>query len=98
MDTPEHTLMSCDKWEAVRRKCWKTIEFRVDGQPNIEEVMKTIVQDESKWHSFAEMCKEILLEKATEERRRERNGMDRSTMLSTDQDLESRNMERMRDI
>lgn len=74
-DTVSHTVMECNKWAEERGKCFRKLGIRT-GSESMKELWERSTRDTDSWHVFRGMCKEILLKKAEEERRREKEGLD----------------------
>lgn len=98
VDTPEHTIVECDRWKDERKELREEIGIGDDEEIRIEDLIDRILSSRKDWNAFSKMCKCILTQKAEEERRREENGEDSAYMQSTDQDLESREIRRMEDL
>lgn len=96
-DTPEHTLFSCQRWRDERRQLCNSWEIR-EEELNPERTTQGILKKEAAWRSFATFCRSVLKEKEEEERKREKQGQDNPETRGTEADLESRDLERMRDL
>ncbi|XP_076660500.1 uncharacterized protein LOC143364422 [Halictus rubicundus] len=93
-DTPEHTLVTCQKWREERRQLTDALNIRPELL-TIEIIMEGILEKEENWRSFSRFCKEILSIKEEEERKREKELLDNPIMRGTEEDLESADAERM---
>lgn len=61
-------------------------------------ILEKATEDEKKWLSFKKMCRDILREKTKIEKQREMEGIDTTAMRTTTLDLESGNLDRIRDL
>lgn len=96
-DTPEHTLVRCQKWSEERKPLIDALNARPENL-TIETIMEGILAEENTWRLFANFCKETLRKKEEEERKREKEETDSPLMRETEQDLESVDRSWMADL
>lgn len=96
VDTVEHTVIECGRWEEERRRCCRELGIKT-GNPDIKELWELANKDKDSWRIFGNFCKEVLTKKAGEERKREKEGLDPGMMRSNEDDLDSMDPERMKD-
>lgn len=87
-DTPEHTLLHCQKWREERRQMLRELGTR-EEEVSPEGIIQRMLEKESAWKAFAAFCRTILKEKEVEERRREKLGLDNPETRDTRDDPES---------
>lgn len=96
-DSAEHTMMRCDRWGEERERLITTLKIQ-ETNPIKERVLEKILEKEEYWNAFAGFCKKVMLEKAAEERRREVEREDEEEEIRLEEDLESRDFMRTRNL
>lgn len=97
-DDVEHTMIKCSKWEEERTACIRELGFRQGITVKMEEILQKATETGSKWKVFKEFCKQVLKEKARIEKQRENEGLDGNQTRLVEEDLESGDVNRMREL
>ena len=67
-DTPEHTLFRCNRWTRHRIKA----ENQVGKELGVENLIETMLENETSWDSVSEMITIIMKTKVEDERQRQK--------------------------
>lgn len=87
-DSPEHTVMECDRWAEERERLMTALNI-TETRPDKGRILQKILDKESGWRAFSGFCRNIMEEKAAEERRREAEGEDEEEEIGLEEDLEA---------
>lgn len=66
-DTPEHTVLECDRWSVLRGR----MEDSIGGTLSSENIVPVMLEGERQWNAVQSFIEDIMGEKEREERRRE---------------------------